>query len=309
MEAYEIDNNLYRIPGGYGNSGEVYGGLLINDDPTIVIGASGGRKFLRNLIEIINELQLSKSFRLYLTSTTFEEIDTLEHIQDHFPEATFYIHQDIANIVKSPRKEFMIDRFGKYNEKHIKSVSRRLPKKLENIVEISKMSTFKAKNTKIMIIPFGGPHRGHTFIYSTAQKLLCTGLVGGYSSTDKRLYYLDFTGSVKNYKNAFSFLKQAEADIIFPAYEEPHFTKTGGISTIEVETALERDKESIYELCTLKPKTIDELLDEFRRYYGFNIYTEPYDQIKLDATLIEFNLKLLIEEGKVLTKDNTYRRA
>lgn len=309
MEAYEIVDNLFRIPGGYGSSGEVFGGLLINDNPTIIIGASGGKKFLKNLIEIVNELQLNNDFRIYLTSATYEEIKTIDLIQEYYSKATFYIHQDIATDIKEPRKKFLPGRFGEYNDDNVKNSTKKLPKQIENIVEINKMSSFKAEKTKILVIPFGGPHKGHTFIYSTEQKLLCTGLVGGYSSTDKSLYYLDFTGSVSNYKNAFSFLKQAEANIIAPSYEEPQFTKSGSLSTIEVENALDGNKEYVFEICSLKPKTFEDILSQFRQFHGFEITTEPYDKIKLDACIVEFYLKELVKEGKVITKDNTYRRA
>ena len=308
MEAYQIVDNVYRIPGGYGKNGEVFGGILINDNPTIVIGASGGTTFLRNLKEIINSMQLSPDFRLYLTSTTFEEVDTLEHVRKEFPDATFYIHKDIAPKLHQPRKEFMKDRYGDYNKDATSSLAKKLPKKLDNIVEIDKRSSFKAEKTKILVIPFAGPHKGHTFIYSTAHKLLCSGLIGGYSSTDKRLYYLDFTGSIKDYKNSFSFLKQAEANIVAPSYEEPQLIKSGGISVIEVENAIDRDIESIFELCTLSPKDFDKILGDFRRYHGFEISTFPYDRIKMDALLVEFHLKALVDEGKVITKDGLYRR-
>lgn len=308
MESYQIVENVYRIPGGYGRNGEVFGGILINDNPTIVIGASGGTTFLNNLKEIITSLQLSHDFRLYLTSTTFQEVDTLEHVRKEFPEATFYIHRDIAPMLQQPRKDFMKDRYGDYNKDAASSMAKKLPKRLENIVEIDKRSSFQAEKTKILVIPFAGPHRGHTFIYSTAHKLLCSGLIGGYSSTEKRLYYLDFTGSIKDYKNSFSFLKQAEAKIVAPAYDEPQLIKGRGISTIEVENAIEKDIEAIFELCTLLPKELSKILAEFRRYHGFEISTFPYDRIKMDALLVEFHLKAFVEEGKVITKDGLYRR-
>ncbi|MCY3410372.1 MAG: MBL fold metallo-hydrolase [Candidatus Heimdallarchaeota archaeon] len=307
MESYQIVENLYRIPGGYGKNGEVFGGVFIRDDPGVLIGASGGKVFVRNLIEIVNKLGLH-GFRVYLTHITLEEINTLELIRDEYPDVTFYIHESIAPLVKEPRESFLDGRYGTYNEESARKLQKRLPKKIDNIVEVGKGSSFQTENTKILIIPFQGPQKGHTFVYSTAQKLLCTGLVGGYSSTDKRVYYLDMTGSLMEYSNAFSFLKQAESEIVFSAYDEPHMNNQGKYSPVEVENALERDKENIYELCTLKPKTINEILAEFRRYHTFTINTPPYNEIKLDATIIEFYLKILLHEGKIITKDNTYKR-
>jgi hypothetical protein len=308
VDAYEIVQDVYRVPGGYGRGGEIFGGILLHDDPGIVIGASGRMKFVNRLKEAIGELNLSENLRIYLTSVTIEEIITLELIRKHIPDAQFYIHEDIAKKIQNPRKLYFDKRFDPLAKSAVERFSNKLPKQIDNIIQINKLSSFETKKTKILIVPFSGPHEGHTFIYSRDHRLLCSGLVLGYTPSNSRAYYLDFTGSLFNYANAFSFLNQAQADIIAPAYDEPQFTKTSPISTIAVSTAIESDKAAAYDLCSLQWRSFPDILQEYRQIYDSSINTYPYDEIRIDATILRFHLSELVKDSKIVEDNFKYKR-
>ncbi len=308
MEAYEIITDVYRVPGGFGAGGEIFGGILLNDDPGIVIGISGGLKFIRNLKTALKNLGISKNIRIYLTSVTIEEINTIVLLQKSLPESQFFIHQDIAKKIQNPREMYFEKRFDPSLKERTRSFARKFPKKLENIIHINKMSSFETKKTKILIVPFPGPHEGHTFIYSRDHRLLCSGILMGYSPSISRSYYLDFTGSISTYLNALSFLNQAKADIIAPSYDEPQFTKNKPINTYEVLSAIESDQKAAYELCSLKWKSFESILQEYRQIYGSAITSPPYDEIRVDATILRFHLSDLIKDGKIVEDKFQYRR-
>jgi glyoxylase-like metal-dependent hydrolase (beta-lactamase superfamily II) len=308
MEAYEIEENIYRIPGGFGKAGEAFGGMLILDQPSILIGASGGEKFLRNLKYIITRESVSHDFRIYLPAVTWQELDTLEFIQKEYPQATIHVHESIVAKVQQPRKKFLMDRFGTLNEEAAEYYSKKLPKKLDNIYGINKSSTFQAKTTKIMIVPYQGPHEGHVFIYSSLHKVLCTGIALGISTTNPSIYYMDQTGSISNYKTSLSFLKKITANIVAPAYGEPQRVSTTSVDTIPIETAIERDLDAVYDLCTLSAKLLEEIVFEYRKLYGADIASPPFDRIKFEVPIVMKNLKLLVSDGKVMQVKGKYKR-
>jgi glyoxylase-like metal-dependent hydrolase (beta-lactamase superfamily II) len=308
VEAYQIVENVYRVTGGFGGTGENYGGILLNDSPGIVIGASGGETFAKNLVEAVEHLGIDDALRVYFTCITLEEIKTISFLQKYLPNANFYIHEDIAAKVQSPRELYLDKRFDPGDKKIVDALEKKLPKVLDNITHINKMSAFTTAKTKILIVPFAGPHEGHTFIYSRDHRLLCAGVALGYSASNSRAYYLDFTGSIFNYTQALSFLDQAQADIIVPAYDEPRFLKMGPVSTIEIRNAIESDEKAAYELCTLHWKQFDDLLEEYRSIYDNGITLSTFERLPMDATILRFHLSELIKKNKILEEGYRYKR-
>ncbi len=307
MENYKIIENLYRIPGGFGASGESFGGYYIQDDTPILIGASGEEKYVANLIKLFEEKKL-ENIRLYMPFIGWNELITMGIINKKFPEITFYVHEDLYEGVTNPRKNFMQDRFGNFNADAVKKYSKKLPKNIENVVGINKKSSFLAGKTKILAIPFSGPQLGHTLIYSTRDKTLFTGIALGMSTSNKQLYYLDKTGSLDRYQNELEFIKQATANVIAPNYDEVHFTERGPIDIIGIENAMNRDREAIFELITLYPKSIPEIASEYKKLYGYDLNTPPYDEIKLHATIISIYIEELIKDGRVKEQEGKYIR-
>lgn len=309
MEAYEIETDIFRIPGGFGKSGEIYGGILLNDTPPILIGASGNRKFVSNLIETLNELKInSDELRLYLTNVTFEELTTLETLQKQLPNVKIFVHDDIAECVESPKDKYLEDRFYFEHDSIKRNLTKILPKKINNVIRINKTSSLETKKTKILIVPFGGPHKGHTFIYSRDHKLLFSGLVTGFTPSNMRAYYLDLTGSLTDYNNAFEFLKQASSNIIAPSYDEPTFTKTNPISTSEVESSISMDLDACLEICSTSLKSFEELYREYYKLYGSEIITAPYNEIKLEKTILYHLLTNLAKQGKIAKENNGFKK-
>ena len=107
MNAYPITEDIYRVPGGFGSSGENYGGLLIANSPPILIGASGSSKFVSNLVEAINELKLSGELKIFYPSLLWGEIITADLIQKQLPNAQFHIHEDLFDMISNPKENFL----------------------------------------------------------------------------------------------------------------------------------------------------------------------------------------------------------
>lgn len=308
MEAYEIEENIYRIPGGFGKAGEAYGGMLILDQPSILIGASGGDKFLQNLKSTIKQESVGHEFRIYLPAVTWQELDTLEFIQKEYPQVSIHVHESIVAKVQEPRKKFLVNKFGDLNEDAVSYYSKKLPKKLNNVFGINRGSTFQAKITKIMVIPFQGPHEGHVFIYSTLHKVLFSGITLGISTTNPNIYYMDLSGSISNYKASLSYLKKITAKIIAPAYGEPQRVSSSTVDTVPVEMAIERDLDAVYDLCTLSPKLLEEIVYEYRKLYSADVGSPPFDRIKFEVPLVMKYLKLLVNDGRVMQVKGKYKR-
>ncbi len=308
MEAYEIEENIYRIPGGYGKAGEAYGAMFILDQPSILIGASGGNNFLQNLKSLVIQESVSQDFRIYLPVVTWQELDTLEFIQKEYPSATIHVHESLVPMVKEPRKKFFKNRFGDLNEDATGHYSKKLPKKLNNVFGINRNSIFQAKITKIMVVPFQGPHEGHVFIYSTLHKVLCSGITLGISTTNPNIYYMDLSGSITNFKASLSYLKKITAKIIAPAYGEPQRVSSSTVDTVPIEMAIERDLDAVYGLCTLSPKLLEEIVYEYRKLYSADIESPPFDRIKFEVPIVMKNLKVLTNDGRVMQVKGKYKR-
>lgn len=309
MEAYLIAEDVYRIPGGFGRSGENFGGILLKTNPPILIGASGGKQFISNLQECLQELQMEQNLIVYLPNVLWQEVITSELIVNTFPFAKIHVHKDVAERIKHPKEKFFAERHDEMFKEDIRHYERRLPKDIENVVPIDKSSSFQADKTKILVIPNPGPHKGHTFIYSRDHRLLATGVVLGLTPSSKRTYYLDFTGNIKDYMTALDFLDQARSDIIFSAYDEPFFTNQNKPSIIEIRNALEKDKEGILEILTNQKQKFSEIVRKFKNLYTESISTEPYKDIDPITTLVRFHLNELIKLGKVVNDNDSYRTA
>ncbi|OLS20588.1 MAG: hypothetical protein HeimC2_36710 [Candidatus Heimdallarchaeota archaeon LC_2] len=308
MQAYPIAGDIYKIPGGFGGSGENYGGILISNTPPILIGASGTGTFVINLIEALDELGLHKKLKVFFPCVTWEEILTAEKIQKHLPDTEFHVHQDLWEVFVNPRDKFLNNRYYAEPSGDVRKLEKKLPKKLENVVKVNKLSNIETDKTKILVVPSSGPQKGHIFVYSRDHKLLCPGLVLGITPSNKNIYYIDKTGDFNEFKEALNFLSSANADIVAPVYGEPYFTSGSPISTFEVSSAMDTARDVILRLVSTKPESFNEL---FKRYY--NTYAEkynssPYDVLKFNQTVFFMHLEKLVEDKLLNNESGQYRR-
>lgn len=308
MNAYPITEDIYRIPGGFGSSGENYGGLLIANSPPILIGASGSSKFVSNLVDALDELKLSGNLKIFYPALLWEEIITADLIQKQLPNVEYHVHEDLFDMITNPRDNFLKNRFHAHPEGEIKKLIKKLPQKIENVFKVNKLSNIETDKTKILVIPSPGPHKGHIFVFSRDHKLLCTGIVLGMTPSNSRLYYIDKTGSFDAYNEAIKFLKQANAEIVAPMYDEPYYTSHSAISTIEISSLLETADDVIIGLNSSQPQSFKSLYSSFMGTYGEKFTTPPYNTLQFNATILFMHLEKLVA-NKLLSKDNDqYRR-
>lgn len=305
MDAYELLPRVYRVPGGFGADGEIYGGIYIDSEPGILIGASGGLKFVKNLIELLSEKTIETHYRVYLPTVNWNEMETTAILQKKFDGLEFYIHRDIADEFENPRQTYL----NRFDNPHPEAdrFTRVLPTSLNNVIRISKAHGFETSNTKILVIPFQGPHKGHTFIYSRDHKILFSGIMLGLTS-DPNYYYIDQSGSFFDYENGLSFLKQARSDIIVPAYDEPKHIGDSQIDIGPIQNMIEFDRENIFELTSLQWKDTRTLLDDYKTYYAPKINSEGWKMVNLLGTRLKVQLDKLVEDGKLIEKEGNYRR-
>jgi hypothetical protein len=303
--SYQIVQDIFRINGGFGQSGENFGGILIKDNPNIVIGASG-RNFVNQLKLLIKSENITGGFRIYLPNVTINEIPVIEALQKEYPDFKVYVHQDIVESVQYPRSNFFNERVPPRYKNQVDSVARKFPKQLNNVIGVSKVDSFQAEKTKILLIPFGGPHKGHMFVYSTTHKLVATGIFLKFSPYDETTYYLDYSGNIGQYFKGLEFIDQATSEIHSSAYDEPYFTKGNKIRISTTKNSIEATSENLIELLRSGAKTLDSLLNEYRRFYHLpNIST--YNEISLFETMIIKHLEILKSSGKIILKEGFYQ--
>ena len=305
MEYYELLPDVYRIQAGVGSDGEIFGGLFLDDDPGVLIGCSGGSRFVSAFRELIEDLKFNDDIRVYLPVVTYHEITTASLLKDQLPNVTFYVHTDIIDEFQYPRENFMVNRYFSTNTAE-KFFSKNLPREISDVIAFDKSASLETKHTKILIIPFDGPHKGHSFIYSRDHKLLCSGMILGRTS-DPRKYYIDRSGSIFQYKNALSFLEKARSEIIFPIYDEPEFSSDLKFKSQNVRDALDNDMKNILDLCSSKFKTLEELTGEYLKLYGEKNNSEPYDLVDLNELRVYQYLQQFIEDKLVTLQEDQYR--
>lgn len=304
MGYYEITDGLYRIEGGFGRAGENFGGVLIDDDLPIVIGATGD-SFVKSLTSIIADKGLSSNIQIFLPAITIHELTILDKINQKFPDAIIHVHKDIVDVVKNPRSNYMIDRFTTIDSRTVKNLSHELPKTLTNIKAVSKNFKYEGTKTKILIIPFAGPHKGHMIVYSTGQKLLASGILTKFSPSDQATYYIDYTGSIQAYYNGIEFINQATSKIHFPAYDEPYFT-TSQINSDYVKNSMKNTESNLYEIIKERAVSRENLFQKF-----FAIHEKPelgaYLDFKLHETILQIHLDNMVKSGMISKKDDDYK--
>ncbi|MHA2504635.1 MAG: hypothetical protein ACXAE3_17410, partial [Candidatus Kariarchaeaceae archaeon] len=243
--------------------------------------------------------------RVYLTNLTIQEITTVALIQKALPETTFYVHVDLVEQLKNPRENFLQDHYD-IGEQGYKRLAKTLPSELENIYGYDKTSSFETEKTKLLMVPFSGPHKGHTMIYSRDHKLLCAGLLLGRTS-DAYSYFLDLTGSYQQYLNGLSFLEKAKSEIIFPAYNEPEFTKSLEYKSKNIREAMQDDMDNLVSIIGDSSKPIDRISSEYVSNYSERYRTPPYDIIDLQYLKVSHLLQVLTDEKKVILQEDQYR--
>lgn len=305
MDYYQLTEGVYRIQSGVGIDGEIFGGIFLNDTPGILIGSSGGMDFVKIFEKLLSDLKFSGDIRVYLPSVTYNEIITIHHLSNKYESLTIYVHKDLLDEVSNPKDMFISTRYFD-SDKLDKEFNKKLPDKINQIVGYDKSSSFETENTKILIIPFAGPHKGHSFIYSRDHKLLCAGLILGRTS-DPMSYYIDKSGSLFHYDAGLSFLGKARSDIIFPIYDEPEYTKSLKFKADDVKSSIEMDKERVLDLCSLKPKQINDITQKFKKNFVDPHQTSPYNKIDIIKTKVYQHLEDLVNDNLVVKQQNHYR--
>ncbi len=308
MQAYPIAEEIFRVPGGFGKNGENYGGILISNTPPILIGASGTGTFVVNLIEALDELGLHRKLKIFYPCLTWEELMTAEKIQKHLPGSEFHVHEDLWETFSNPRENFLSDRYHVDLTGDIRKLEKKLPKKLDNVIKVNKLSNIETDKTKILIVPAPGPQKGHVFVYSRDHKLLCSGLVLGITPSNKNIYYIDKTGGFDEYKEALNFLSSANADIVAPIYDEPYFTSGSQISTFEVSSAMETTSDTLIRLASAKPESFEGLFKKYYNTYAEKYNTSPYDLFQFNRTVFFMHLEKLVQDNLLSYENDQYRR-
>ena len=305
MSYYELKPDVYRIQAGVGSDGEIFGAIFLVDKPGILIGCSGGMDFVKSLGALIDELDFENKIRVYLPSVTFNEIYTANLVKRRFPDIVFYVHTSVVKEFKHPEDNFAKNRYF-VNDDITKYMRKNLPVEIEDVIGFDKTGSFETAKTKILIIPFSGPHRGHSFIYSRDHKLLCAGLILGRTS-NAMTYYIDLSGSFQQYESALGFLEKAQSDIIFSAYDEPEFTSNFGYKVENVRDAIKTDRERILDICTLKYKKLDAITESYISLYSEKYITDPYQIVDIQKTKVKKHLDQLVTEKKLIQKEDQYR--
>jgi len=212
----EITPEIFHVTGGFGAQGAIYGGLVILDNPIIVMGASG-KNFLKNFRIFLKDRGYDDpKIRVYLPNVTFNELTVVDDLAKKLENIEIAVHKDLEDVVRRPRSNYTTDRF--YG--NMKSLAKHLPEKVENVVGIGKYDTFKTKRSKILSNPSPGPHKGHCFYLYEEGRVLASGILGKFLPK-YTYYYLDKTSSFKAYREGIDFLEDANYDILFHSYDTP----------------------------------------------------------------------------------------
>ncbi|MCH8905758.1 MAG: MBL fold metallo-hydrolase [Candidatus Heimdallarchaeota archaeon] len=308
MDSFELVPDVWRIYGGIGENGENFGGIFINSTPGILIGASGTKTFLRNFKQLQADLGFSSKFQLLLPNVTAHEIYTLDEMVEVYQNMIIRVHKDQYQAMLKPRVNYFEDRFLNSQLDEAESVAKKFPKSFDNVQPMDKLTSIETDKTKILVIPFPGPHAGHSFIYSRDHKLLCSGLVLGQTASNPNQYYLDMTGSLDEYHRALDFLDQARSEIVVPAYDEPRFISTSGINTSTIRDSIEMDNKSILEICE-SWISFKDIVKSFKNLRYSFVQTKPYDDLDMTLTVVRKHLYKLLKEGKLVKQDKKYKRA
>ncbi len=304
MTYEEIKDNLYQIPGGFGDGGENFGGYLIKDNPSVVIGASG-KKFVRNLKEALEDLAID-SFNLYLPNVTVIELMTLDDFQKEFRDVKIHVYKTIKKDLEKPRESFLEKRFL-IDKGKAKDFSKKFPKEIKNLVGIDRGDSRKLEKTKLLIIPFPGPHKGHTFFYSTKQRTLFSGIFVSVTPMNSHFYYVDLTSSMKSYLDGLGFIKQASAELHAPSYDQAQLVKSNPVSTRYLESLIEDDVEKIKEILK-EARNFDNIVEEYTVETIEDLFY-PYNKLNFIQTKVKTLLEYLIEQGQVKISGEKYRLA
>ncbi|MHA2031336.1 MAG: hypothetical protein ACW99Q_18310 [Candidatus Kariarchaeaceae archaeon] len=308
MNAYPITEEVYRIPGGFGSSGENYGGILIANSPPILIGASGSNTFVSNLLEALDELNLHEPLKIFYPAIMWEEIVTAEQILVKLPNVEFHVHEDLWEAFSQPREFYLKNRFHANPEGDIKNLAKKLPKRFYNVIKVNKLSNIETDKTKILIIPSPGPQKGHMFVYSRDHRLLCTGVILGITPSNSKLYYIDKTGSFEAYRNGLKFLDQAKSEVAAPLYDEPFFTTHSSISTIEMSSAINTAKDMILKLNSVTPETFKKIHQSYSNTYAEDYNSSPYRTLQFTSTVLYMHLEELVKLNLVNKDNEQYHR-
>ncbi|MDH5403158.1 MAG: hypothetical protein OEY49_11750 [Candidatus Heimdallarchaeota archaeon] len=300
MDYYEITTDVYRISGGFGKDGQNFGGIVIIDNPSFLIGCSGRHKFKDNLKKILSTFGIEK-LDIILSSITYEELLTLDICKDAGLINRVYVYETISQEVSEPREYHIKNRY--FNDESLKGIARSLPKSVENVVSFSKNESISGKKYKILTLPFEGPHKGHVFIYSVQHKLLFAGLFLGMSATNPNLIYFDKSASFTAYTKGLEFLKQAQLNILVSSYDEVKLLSKP-VNIENILNLLEQEQTVVLDLIKDKYVNSIDLTKQYLNQFVSPIKNPPYDEIKLYKTKFQIILNELKNNGSITTDGN-----
>lgn len=300
--SYElIKDNIYQITGGFGDGGENFGGFLIKDEPAIAIGISG-KGYTKNLEEAVSDLDIGE-FKVYLPNVTVTELLELNQFRKKFKEIEIHVYKTIADEIRKPRENYLKNHF--LNNNNLKEIEKQLPKNIEGVKGIDRGDTLQTMKTKLLIIPFPGPHKGHTFLYSTLHKALFSGIFLSLTPLNPNFYYLDLTSSIDQYLQGLEFIQQATADIHLPSYDQPQLLREKPISTAYLKSSIETDLEKLKEVLK-EPKTFDAVVKKYQEQSVDELFF-PYTHLNYIETKIKRLLDYLVADKKVQITEDKYR--
>ncbi|RMG28078.1 MAG: hypothetical protein D6732_19390 [Methanobacteriota archaeon] len=300
--SYEaIKDNLYQISGGFGDGGENFGAYLIKDDPAILIGISG-KKLVDNLTETISDLDIGE-FRVYLPNVTVTELLTIKEFRKEYKDIKIHVYKTILEEIARPRSEYLQHHF--INHTKLKEIEKHLPKKIEGLVGIDRGDTLQTGKTKLLIIPFPGPHRGHTFLYSTAHKALFSGVFLSLTPLNPNFYYLDLSSSLDQYFQGLEFIQQATTEIHIPSYDQPQLLRNKPISTAYLKASIESDVDRLQQILKEEPKSFDMIVKEYRTLHPDDLFY-PYSRLNFIETKITRLLDFLTKQKKIQLAGDKY---
>ncbi len=298
----QLTETLFQIPSGYGDGGENFGAYLVVDKPSVVIGASGS-SFVNNLEKTLKELKIQE-FNLLLPNVTIHELIALKDFNKKFKNTKIMVHKSISQIVQNPQSLYFDKRFQNPPEHFLRELTKQIPKKIENVVSIDRSTNIQLETTKILVIPFPGPHSGHTFLYSTDHRALFSGILVGVTPLDPNFYYLDLTSSLDQYLLGLEFIQQATAEIHALAYDRRQFLRNQHILTAYLKSSISGDLERITETCKTA-KSFEEILQEFKHYKSDSLFY-PYSKLNFVATSLQCLLNYLVSKGTLIEKGSKY---
>ncbi len=301
MSYEKVKDNLFQISGGFGDGGENFGGYLIKDDPSILIGMAGNN-FLKNLEEIISDLNIG-DFRVYLPNVTVSELIVLKDFKKEFKDIKVHVYKTMIQEMKKPRDDYLKNHF--IVNSGLKEIQKMLPKKIEDLVGIDRGDILKTGKTKLLIIPFPGPHKGHTFLYSTSHKALFSGIFLSLTPLNPNFYYLDLTSSLDQYFQGLEFIQQATAEIHISSYDQPQLLRNKPISTAYLKSSIESDLERIKQII-MEPKNFETIVKEYKEMHPDDLFY-PYSKLNFIETKINRLLSFLTDNKTIQLVGERYQ--